>query len=383
MKVLFTGGGTGGHIFPIIAIAREIKKIQFSFSEQNKKSSLKLFYIGPKDPFGEIFLSQELIKVKSIFSGKVRRYFTPLALLQNLIDIFLKIPLGIIQSLFHIFILSPDLIFSKGGYGSLPVVFVGWIFGIPIFLHESDVAPGLSNRILSKFATLIFISFPKTEYFPASKTALVSNPIRRELLDGSKKEAEEIFRLKGGKPLILILGGSQGAQRINDSILSILPELLENFEIIHQCGEKNFKGIRAEVNLIMRKKQQKMEWHHLYPFLKEEELKHAYKACDLVICRSGSSSIFEISALGKPSILIPLPEAAQNHQSKNASAYASEGATLIIEESNMTSHFFLNRLKSLFSHPEDLEKMRAGAISFSRPESAQKIAQNIINYLFG
>lgn len=380
MKVLFTGGGTGGHIFPIIAIAREIKKIQFSAPEKEK---LELFYIGPKDPFGEIFLSQEFIKVKSIFSGKIRRYLIAPALLQNFVDIFLKIPLGILQSFFYIFFLGPELIFSKGGYGSLPVVLTGWIFGIPIFLHESDVAPGLANRILSRFSSLIFISFPKTEYFPTSKTALVSNPIRRELLGGSEEEAKRIFRLKTeeNKPLILILGGSQGAQRINDLILNILPEFLKDFEVIHQCGDKNFKQVRAEANILMKKEQQK--YYHLYPFLREEELKHAYRACNLVICRAGSSSIFEISAFGKPSILIPLPEAAQNHQSKNALAYAQTGAALIIEEANLTPHFFLSRLRSLLSNPDDLLKMKEGAIRFSQPEAAKRIAQNIIDYLSG
>lgn len=382
MKILFTGGGTGGHIFPIIAIAREIKKLQISTPEQSK-TKLKLFYIGPRDPFGEIFLSQEGIKIKSISAGKFRRYLDADALVQNFIDIFFKIPIGIFQSFFYIFFLSPDLIFSKGGYGSLPPVLTGWILGVPIFLHESDVTPGLSNRILSRFSSLIFVSFPKTEYFPLSKTALVSNPIRRELLDGSVNEAKKVFKLRADKnrPLILILGGSQGAQRINDLILNILPQLLNDFEIIHQCGEKNFKQVRAEANVVIKKEQQ--EYYHLYPFLREGEIKHAYKACDLVISRSGSSSIFEISAFGKPSILVPLPESAQNHQAKNAQVYAKTGATLIIEEANLTPNFFLDRLNFLFSHPENLEKMKEEAIKFSRPEAAKKIAQNIVGYLLG
>ncbi len=380
MKILFTGGGTGGHVFPIIAIVREIRKLQFSTP---KKEKLRLFYAGPKDPFGEILLSQEEIKIKSIFAGKIRRYLTSPALVQNFIDIFFKTPLGILQSLVYIFFLGPDLIFSKGGYGSIPIVFSGWIMGVPIFLHESDVAPGLANKILSRLSVLIFVSFPKTEYFPISKTALISNPIRRELLEGSEEEARRIFSLKQekNKPLILVLGGSQGAQRINDLILNILPELLKDFEIIHQCGEKNFKQVRAEANVITKKNKKQQKYYHLYPFLREGEIKNAYKACDLVICRSGSSSIFEISALGKPSILIPLPEAAQDHQVKNAVAYTEEGAALIIEESNLTPHFFLDRLKFLFSDQRELARMREEAIRFSQPEAAKKIAQNIISYL--
>jgi UDP-N-acetylglucosamine--N-acetylmuramyl-(pentapeptide) pyrophosphoryl-undecaprenol N-acetylglucosamine transferase len=381
MKILFTGGGTGGHIFPIIAIAREIRRIKFSILDQakEKKEALALSYIGPGDPFGEILLTQEEIKTKSILAGKIRRYFTPLSLIQNFFDIFFKTPIGILQAFFHIFFLAPDLILSKGGYGSLPAVLAGWILGIPIFLHESDVAPGFSNRILSRFAALIFVSFPKTEYFPLPKIVLVGNPIRREILKGSEEEAKKIFNLKRDKPLILILGGSQGAQRINDLILAIFPQLLENFEIIHQCGEKNFKEVRAEANVVMNAEQQKS--YHLYPFLREKELSCAYKACDLIVCRAGSSSIFEIAAIEKPSILIPLPEAAQNHQLKNAQNYGQQGAALIIEETNLTPHFFLDRLEYLFSHPEELEKMKKVAIRFSQPEAARIIAQDIIGYL--
>ena len=244
MKILFTGGGTGGHIFPIIAVAREMRKIQFSVSEKNR-GSLDFLYLGPKDDFADILLSQEEFRIKSIFAGKLRRYITPASLLQNFIDLLLKTPIGFFQAFFHIFFSSPDFIFSKGGYGSLPAVFAGRILGIPIFLHESDSAPGLANRILSRSASIIFTSFPKTANFPASKTILVGNPVRREILEGSVEEAQRIFGLKRNKPLILILGGSQGAQRINDVILDILPELLDNFEIIHQCGEQKFKGVRA------------------------------------------------------------------------------------------------------------------------------------------
>ena len=380
MKILFTGGGTGGHIFPIIAVAREMRKIQFSSSAKDMES-LNFFYLGPKDDFAEILLSQEEIRVKSILAGKLRRYVTFSSLLQNFVDLLFKTPIGFFQAFSHIFFTSPDFIFSKGGYGSLPAVFAGRILGIPIFLHESDSAPGLANRILSRSASIIFTSFPKTANFPASKTILVGNPIRREILDGSVEEAQRIFSTKRNKPLILILGGSQGAQRINDVILDIFSELLNNFEVIHQCGEQNFKGVRAESNIIMNKEQEPR--YHLYPFLREEELKHALKACDLIISRAGSSSIFEIAAVGKPSILIPLPEAAQNHQAKNSLIYAQGGAALLIEEANLTHNFFLGKLKYLFSNPGELERMGELALKFSKPDAARIIAQDIIGYLFG
>lgn len=372
MKILFTGGGTAGHILPIIAIVREMRRVY-------PGPDLEFFYLGPKDEFGQILLSQEEIKIKPVLAGKIRRYFDWKAPFQNLFDLVFKIPLGIFQAFFYIFILAPDLIFSKGGFGSIPAVVAGWLLKVPIFLHESDISPGLTNRLLSRFALEIFVSFPDTEYFNPSKMILVGNPIRKEILEGSKEAAISFFKLRGGKPVILILGGSQGAQRINDKILEILPELLKNFEVIHQCGEKNFKEVKAESEVVISK--ELAPFYHLFSFLKEEGLKQAYAVSDLIVSRAGSGTIFEIAAISKPSILIPLPEAAQNHQVKNAYAYAQSGATVVLEESNFTPHFFLERLKYLISQPAELEKMKKAAKEFSRPLATTIIANYLIEFL--
>ena len=372
MKILFTGGGTGGHVLPIIGITREIRRMY-------SKNELQFFYIGPKDEFGEIFLSHEGIEVKRVLAGKIRRYKDWKSIAQNLVDCLFKIPAGIFQAFFYIFFLAPDLIFSKGGFGSIPGVIAGWVLRVPIFLHESDVTPGLANRFLSRFSLEIFVSFPKTEWFSPSKMIFVGNPIRREILEGSRKIAKKLFKLQGLKPVILILGGSQGAQRINDKILEILSELLTNFELIHQCGEKNFKEVRAEAKVVITEDLE--EYYHLFPFLKEEVLKHAYQAADLIVSRAGSGSIFEIAAVEKPSILIPLPEAAQDHQVKNAYSYAESGACLVMEEANFTPRFFLEKLKYFFSRPEELEKMQKGAKEFAKPLAAKIIAEYLVNYL--
>jgi len=384
MKIVFTGGGTGGHILPIIGITREIRRIyqkedRGDLREGGGGIGVKFFYLGPKDEFSSILLSQEGIKVKTILAGKIRRYLGWKSFLQNLVDILFKIPIGIIYSFFYLFFLAPDLIFSKGGFGSLPGAVAGWILRVPIFLHESDITPGLANRFISRLALEIFVSFPRTEYFKPSKIILVGNPIRREILESKKEEAKEFFKLIGQKAVILILGGSQGAQRINDKILEIFPEFLKNFEIIHKCGEKNFKEVRAEARVMITPDLEK--YYHLFPFLKEEELRRAYQASDLIVSRAGSGSIFEIAAVGKPSILIPLPEAAQNHQIKNAYSYAENGASIVIEESNFTSHFFLEKLKYLFSHPSELEKMAEKAREFSKPQAAKIIANYLIESL--
>ena len=375
MKILFTGGGTGGHIFPIIAIVREIRRIQ---AEQGR-GNFEFFYIGPKDDYSKVLLTSEGIKVKGILAGKIRRYYTKKSFLNNFIDIVFKTPIGFIQSFFHIFFLAPDLIFSKGGYGSVPSVVAGWTLATPIFLHESDIVPGISNRKLSRFAMEIFTSFDRTEYFPSDKMVLVGNPTRKDLLDGSKDQGKQIFAITGEKPVILVLGGSQGAQRINDMILAGLPKILQHFEIIHQTGDKNLKQVKSEAEALNI--QELGKYYHMVPFLKEIELSHAYQVCDLVVSRAGAGIIFEIANMGKPSILIPLPESAQKHQAKNAHAYSEAGATLVITQQDLDPLFLLERLTNLCFSSSKMKDMSEKAKEFSKPYAARVIAGYIVDFL--
>jgi UDP-N-acetylglucosamine--N-acetylmuramyl-(pentapeptide) pyrophosphoryl-undecaprenol N-acetylglucosamine transferase len=372
MKIVFTGGGTGGHIFPIIAVTRALKKIG--------PFGMQYIYIGPKDNYSKDALEKEEISTHYILSGKIRRYFTIPDFFANIVDIFFKIPLGIIQSFYLIFTISPDLIFSKGGYGSVPTVIAGWILGVPVYLHESDVSPGLANRLLAKFSKEIFVSFPvkDIEYFPMNKMLKVGNPTREYLMNGSKEKAKEIFKLKGEKPLILILGGSQGSQRINDLIMEILPQLITNYEIIHQTGERDLKRVEKQINALISDSLK--ESYHIVPFLKEDEIRNAYAAADCVVSRAGSGIIFELAMLKKPSILIPLPEAAQNHQAKNAYTYAKYNACIVLEENNLTPNFFLKRINDLFEFNR-LEDMKKGAESFAKPYAADIIAKYLLDFL--
>jgi len=368
MRILFTGGGTGGHIFPLIAIVREIRRIY-------PKKDLEFYYLGPKDDFSSIALSQEDFILKTIVSGKIRRYFA----WQNFIDILFKIPFGVIQSFFWLLFNRPDLVFSKGGSGSISVTYSARFLFIPVFIHESDIVPGLSNQMTSKWAKKIFISFPKTEYFDPEKTTLTGNPIRKEILDGDKEKAVEMFNLTLSKPILLILGGSQGAETINDFVLRILNDLLKDYEVIHVAGPQNVKEVSAEAQVVEEKDLNR--YYHPFGFLDEEKIKHAYKAADLIISRSGSGSIFEIAAVGKPSFLIPLPSAAADHQSKNAYAYAETGAAEVIEQQNLTPNFFMEKMQLLFLHPEKIEEMKQAALAFSKPLASRAIAREILEFL--
>ena len=207
----------------------------------------------------------------------------------------------------------------------------------------------------------------------------VGNPIRESILEGSKEEAKRIFNLKGGKPVLLIIGGSQGARIINDTLLIILSDLLKDFEVIHQTGTANFKEVKEESEVILN--EENKSFYHPMGFLDEDFFPHAYAISDLIISRAGAGSIFEIAALSKPSILIPLSKSANDHQLKNAYAYAENGAALVLEESNFTSHFFLERIKFLFSEPQRLKEMSQKAREFSTPSSAGILAEYIGAYL--
>jgi UDP-N-acetylglucosamine--N-acetylmuramyl-(pentapeptide) pyrophosphoryl-undecaprenol N-acetylglucosamine transferase len=371
MRILFTGGGSGGHIFPIIA-TRQAFNALIEIPENDRE--IYFYYLGP-NKFAKENLNKEKIETRFILSGKLRRYFS----LKNPVDI-IKLIVGIVQSFFYLFILMPDVIFSKGGYGSIPVVFVGWIYRIPIILHESDSTPGLANRFLAKFSKKIIISFPTSKKGFGkyqNKTILIGNPVRKELLEGSTEKGRQIFKISSNKPVLLILGGSQGAQKINEIVINTLPRLLEIAEIIHISGESDYDNVCGETT--------QNPAYHLYRFLNAEELKHAYALADLIVNRAGAGSIFEIAALGKASILIPLPNSAANHQRKNAYDFADknnqtgEGRTIILDQENLTPNIFLEEISKLLGDPKKLKAMGQKAKEFYSADTAQKIRDEILN----
>ncbi len=377
MHILFTGGGSGGHIFPIIAIRQSFNTL-LELPENEKE--INFYYLGP-DKFAKGNLEKEGIKSKFIFAGKLKRYFDIFAPVE-----FIKIIIGFLQSLFYLFLWVPDIIFSKGGYGSIPVVLVGWVYRIPIILHESDSVPGLANRLSAKFAKKIIISFPasKTAFGKnGKKTVLIGNPVRKELLNGNANEGKRIFNLSSQNPTVLVLGGSQGAQKINELILNTLLKLLEICEIIHVSGEYDYENTLRDSTEILENKNIRNKYH-LYKFLNAEELKHAYAVADLIINRAGAGSIFEIAAVGKPSIIIPLSNCAADHQRKNAYDFANidkqtgEGRAIVLEQENLTPNILFETVSGLLNNPEKMKEMAKKAKAFYVPDINEKIREEIL-----
>jgi len=364
MRIVLTGGGTGGHLFPLVAVAKKLK--------EKRGSDIEFLYLGPSQKMEKEIMKRENIKAKRIISGKMRRYFSPF----NFTDM-LKIPVGFIQSLWELFVFMPDAVFSKGGYAAIPVVLAAWVYRIPILSHESDAIPGIANKILGKFSNWIAVSYPSAQkYFLKSKVVITGNPIREEIVQGSSEAARKRFNLIESKPVILVMGGSQGAFRINQDIVKILPELLRQAQIIHQTGEKTFeetKRLAAEAGIKAGRR-----GYHPIPFMQIDDLKNALAVADLIISRAGANSIANIAAARKPAILIPLPTAANNHQQMNAYEIARIGGALVLEESNLGENMLLGKIEKILGD-ENLRRNMARKISaFYHPEAADKIAEGLI-----
>ena len=380
ISILFTGGGTGGHIYPILAVAEELKNIS---NQQGIK--IKFRYIGAPGNY-QYFLATNGILVSRIFSAKWRRYFD----IRNFLDIPLFF-LSVIQAFWKVFWHMPNVLFSKGGPGSLPVVLACWFYRVPIIIHESDAIPGRANELAFKYASRIGISFESTvEYFKirkngkklAEKTALTGNPIRLSLLDKplEQRTAKKILGINPEKKLILVIGASQGAMKINDFLIEIAPELIKKYAILHQTGIKNFEEAKINLNASLKNVSQDEKSDYRLVSYFEKDIGDAYSAADLIISRSGSSSIFEIAAFCKPSILIPLPEniAANDHQRKNAYEYAKTGAAIIIEENNLNREIFAIQIKKIFDNSDILNSMSESAKNFAKINAAKNIAEEII-----
>ncbi|PIR58117.1 MAG: undecaprenyldiphospho-muramoylpentapeptide beta-N-acetylglucosaminyltransferase [Parcubacteria group bacterium CG10_big_fil_rev_8_21_14_0_10_38_31] len=372
MKIVLTGGGTGGHFYPLIAVAEELNNI----IDEEKLINTKLIYMSDA-PYDKRMLDEKEIKFRKITSGKIRRYFSFL----NITDA-IKIILGTIRTLFVIYTEFPDVVFGKGGYASFPVIFAARFFRIPVVIHESDVVPGRVNKWASKFAKRIAVSFPESiNHFPEktrNKIAVVGNPVRESLIRLPKEGFSEFLQLDKSVPVVFILGGSQGSQKINNIVVDMASELSSKYQVIHQCGKINFKETEGRVAVALENSPFKNRYR-VFGFLNESAMKMSAAASDIIISRAGSSAIFEIASWGKPSILIPLTGSAQDHQRENAYAFARTGASEVIEERNLSPHILLSEIDRILSQKEQLEEVRIKANQFYKPNAGHQIAREIIN----
>ena len=369
MKIVFTGGGTGGHFYPIIAVAQKVNQI----IDKEKILGAKLYYISDS-PYDKELLLENGLLYEEVKAGKMRTYFS----LKNFLDIF-KMFFGTINALYKMFSIYPDVVFGKGGYASFPAILAARILRIPILIHESDSVPGRVNKWAGQFAKRVAVSYKETaDYFPKKTVAWTGLPMRTEIEHTtSRNEALQYFKLESNLPVILILGGSQGAELINNTVLDALPRLIKNFQIIHQTGVNNFKSVVGRAQVILAPNTERGRYLP-FDFLNPLALKMAAGVATVVISRAGST-IFEIASWGVPSIIIPITTSNGDHQRKNAFSYAHTGACNVIEEANMTANILSSEIERIVDNKAVLERMAQNAKAFNKPDASYKIARELID----
>lgn len=347
-RIILTGGGTAGHVTPNIALLPRLKELQYD-----------IHYIGSYNGIEKELIEQFAIPYHGISTGKLRRYFS----VQNFTDPF-RVVKGINEAGKLVKLLKPDIIFSKGGFVSVPVVLAAKRRHVPAIIHESDMTPGLANKLSLPAATKVCCNFPETlAHLPEGKAVLTGSPIRQELLSGNKYQAREFLHFTSDKPVIMVVGGSLGAVAVNEAVRSILPELLKSYQVIHLCGkgklDESLKGL---------------EGYAQFEYIKEE-LRHLFALTDIVISRAGANAICELLALHKPNLLIPLSaNASRGDQILNARSFERQGFSMVLEEEELTNEILLNAIHNLYEN-------RAAYITAMKNSSQQNSIDTIIDLI--
>jgi UDP-N-acetylglucosamine--N-acetylmuramyl-(pentapeptide) pyrophosphoryl-undecaprenol N-acetylglucosamine transferase len=366
-KIIFVGGGTGGHVLPNLAVIESLKKLS-----DKKNIPLELLYIGRRNAFEEKTVSAFEIKYKGIFTGKLRRYGS----WRNISDIFL-ILLGMIQSFLILLFNRPKLIFAKGGFVTVPFCLAATILRIPFVVHESDSVVGLSNRILLPFAKKIYLGFPIENYnrLPIKKSLFTGNPIRTSIF--TNKESKKIFckkyELDDNKKIILVLGGSQGAEQINILINELVPTLIKKYVLIHVTGRTN--------NVIYNL-EEKYERNYLtFDGIDSNAIGSFIGNADVIISRAGANSISELIALKKVAVLIPLQLAASDHQKRNAKFLQKNGVASVLDEKFLNAETLYEEIEFLMNDKKTRDSMIKNMENIFPSDSSKLIAQDLLSLL--
>jgi UDP-N-acetylglucosamine--N-acetylmuramyl-(pentapeptide) pyrophosphoryl-undecaprenol N-acetylglucosamine transferase len=349
-KILLTGGGTGGSVTPLLAIAEELRG-------RSEAGEYNFLWIGTREGIEKGIVEKEGIIFRTISAGKWRRYFS----WQNFLDPF-RIIAGFFQSLSIILKWKPDLIISAGSFVSTPVVFAGWLTRVPIVIHQLDIRPGLSNKLAAPFAKVITVTFEKTLAAYGKKAVWTGNPIRPRLLQLYQEHRAKIKSDDESLPVVLVLGGGTGAHFINELVEKSLTELTGFCELIHITGKNKQIGVNTSVN------------YQSYEFLNLEELAWAYAAADVVISRAGMGTLTELAVLGKPTIIIPIPE---SHQEENTQIFHEQQAAIVLKQSELTPELFLKFIHKLLTDPPLLQELSVNIGRLMKKDATNRLCENV------
>ncbi len=365
MRIVFTGGGTGGHFYPLIAVAEALRDIVLR--EKVVQASFWYFSDTKVDPG---LLAENEMEFVQIPAGKLR--MSPS--IKNITDM-VKTLRGFFVALRQLYKIYPDVVFAKGGYASFPTLLAARVLRIPVMIHESDVIPGRVTMWAGKFATRIATSFPEASLmFKKEKTACLGLPMRKSiLLEAGPLPA--VVPVDSTKPIILVVGGSQGSETINTAVMEALTDLLASYTVVHQTGEKNLDLIVQQLPVLVPDQALRTRYVPL-PYIAGPNLKAIGSRSKVVISRAGSM-IFEIASWGVPSILIPISHSHGDHQRKNAFAAARAGASEVIEEANLTPHILASEVRRITGDEALMTKMKTASFAFARTDAALLIADEI------
>ncbi len=368
MRILVSGGGTGGHIYPALAVATQLQKIY----------KAEILYLGSDDGLETQLVPAAGFRMATIQAGKLQRYVS-----WQTVRGIARVPVGMVQAIGIVREFRPDVTFTSGGYVAVPAGLATALQRVPLLLHQQDVPPNLSNKLIAPLATRISIAFADSRrYFPARKTLLLGNPIRQEILDVrqvSVQQARTTLGLDPSLPLLLVTGGSQGARHLNQVVVQALPELLKFCQVLQISGQKLFDETRALADGILKElDDETKQRYRLVPYL-SDDMPMALQAAELVICRAGAATLSELAILGKPSILVPLPPALGiSPQEINADTFGNAHAAHVIRNIDLKLKLLIDRVQYIITSPAQLIVMTDALKSFARPQATQKIVETIV-----
>lgn len=368
VKVLISGGGTGGHIYPALAVATILAH----------EYQAQILYLGSDDGLENEIVPAAGFRMAVIKAGKLRRYLS----WQTLAGVG-RVPLGMAQAANIVRLFKPDAAFTSGGYVAVPAGLAARLNGVPLLMHQQDVPPNLSNRLIAPLATRISVAFADSlAYFPRRKTLHLGNPVRQEILDARRvlpEEARQQLGLTAEIPLVLVTGGSQGARHLNRAACGALPRLLERCQVMQISGKQLFEETRALAEATMTGLDEELQQrYHLVPYL-NAEMPLTLQAADVVVCRSGAATLSELAALGKPGILVPLPPAiGSSPQEANAAMFDRQQAALVIRDMDLKPEILVERVNRILSSGTYMETMAAAARSCAMPEAARAIVAEVL-----
>lgn len=385
MRIVLTGGGTSGHVMPFEPMVQALRTLWLQQKETLPKRlgrrDLRIYFVGVADQKTKDFFAHYDVPVVHVQSGKLRRYVS----LLTVVDLLFRLPVGMVLGVVQMWRIMPEVVISKGGFGSIPTVLAAAFYRIPVLLHESDAVFGLANSWLLRFATAVAVGFPAAKDVAPKKwqhkIVVTGTPVRPALLRTPQIEAKKHLHIDVQEKVVLVMGGSQGAQQINEQLMQILPRLVLAATVIHVTGEKHFSSV-TEVARQLLEQSSRQDAYRAYPFVDGDDFAAVLAAADAVVSRAGSS-VVELIALRKPMLLIPLDSAAADHQRANARVLEQQGAALVLDPTNVGANLLEQNITRLLTDEQLRANLRANMGRIDFPKAASTIAELAFNLAQG